>query len=105
MRQIEEAMRAAVEARFNWCCGNTQVKVNDNKVEVYLHGNLIYKKQERMARFTLVGWNSDVTRNRLRALGVSVRCRNKTPQMEVNGEWGAKAMKKVADIVRSEEIW
>ena len=81
------AMRAAVEARFNWHCGNTQVNVNDNKVEVYLHGNQIYKKQGRVASFTLAGWNSNTTRSRLRALGVSVKCRNYTPQMEVNGEY------------------
>lgn len=81
------AMRAAVEACFNLHCSNTQVNVNDNKVEVYFHGNLIYKKQGRVASFTLAGWNSNTTRSRLRALGVSVRCRNNTPQMEVNGKW------------------
>ena len=80
------AMRAAIEARINWRCSNTEVKVNDNKVEVYLHGNLIYKKQCGVASFTLAGWNSNTTRSRLRALGVSVRCRDYTPQMEVNGE-------------------
>ena len=87
MRRIEMAMCAAVEARFNWHCSNTQVKVNDNKVEVYLHGNLIYKKQGGVASFTLAGWNSNTTRSRLRALGVSVRCCDYTPQMEVDGEW------------------
>ena len=87
MRQIEKAMCAAVEARFNWYCSNTQVKVNDNKVEVYLHGNLIYKKQGGVASFTLAGWNSNTTRSRLRALGVSVRYYDHTPQMKVDGEW------------------
>ena len=81
------AMRAAVEARFNWNCSNTLVKVNGNAVEVYLQGNLIYKKQGRVASFTLAGWNSNTTRSRLRALGVSVRCYDYTPQMEVDGEW------------------
>ena len=87
MRRIEMAMRAAVEARFNWHCSNTQVNVNDNKVDVYLHGNLIYKKKARVASFTLAGWNSNTTRSRLRALGVSVRCCDYTPQMKVDGEW------------------
>ena len=87
MRQIEKAMCAAVEAHFNWHCSNTQVKVNGNEVEVYLHGNLICKKQGGVASFTLAGWNSNTTRSRLRALGVSVRCCDYTPQMEVNGEW------------------
>ena len=87
MRQIEKAMCAAVEARFNWACSNTHVKVNDNKVEVYLHGNLIYKKQGGVASFTLAGWNSNTTRSRLRALGVSVRYYDHPPQMKVDGEW------------------
>ena len=87
MRQIEKAMCAAVEARFNLACSNTKVKVNDNKVEVYLHGNLIYKRQGGGASFTLAGWNSNTTRSRLRALGVSVRCYDYTPQMKVDGEW------------------
>ena len=89
MRKIENGMCAAVEARFNWNCSNTQVQVNmnDNKVEVYLHGNLIYKKLEGVASFTLAGWNSNTTRSRLRALGVSVRCYDHTPQMKVDGEW------------------
>ena len=87
MRKIENGMCAAVEAHFNFACSNTQVKVNDNKVEVYLHGNLIYKKHGGVASFTLAGWNSNTTRSRLRALGVSVRCYDYTPQMKVNGKW------------------
>lgn len=88
MRQIERAMRAAVEARCNWHCSNTQVNVNGTAVEVYLHGNLIYiYKKQGGASFTLAGWNSNTTRSRLRALGVSVRCYDYTPQMEVDGEW------------------
>ena len=88
MRRIEMAMRAAVEARFNWNCSNTEVKVEGNNVKVYLHGNLIYKENiAGVASFTLAGWNSNTTRSRLRALGVSVRCCDYTPQMKVDGEW------------------
>lgn len=87
MRQIEKAMVAAVEARFNWRCSNTEVKVEGDNVKVYLHGNQIYEKAGKYAAFTLAGWNSNTTRSRLRALGVGVRCYNYAPQMEVNGEW------------------
>ena len=87
MRQIEKAMRAAVEARFNLRCSNTEVKVEDNNVKVYLHGNQIYEKSGKYAAFTLAGWNNNTTRSRLRTLGVGVRCYNDAPQMEVNGEW------------------
>lgn len=87
MRQIERAMRAAVEARFYWRCSNTEVKVEGDNVKVYLHGNQIYEKSGKYAAFTLAGWNSNTTRSRLRALGVGVRCYDYTPQMEVNGKW------------------
>ena len=86
MRQIERAMCAAVEAHQNWHLDNTEVKVEGDNVKVYLHGNLIYKKQGGVTSFTLAGWNSNTTRSRLRALSVSVRCRDNTPQMDVNGE-------------------
>lgn len=56
-------------------------------VKVYLHGNQIYEKAGKYVVFTLAGWNSNTTRSRLRALGVSVRCCDHTPQMKVNGEW------------------
>lgn len=88
MRNIENGMCAAVEARFNWHCSNTEVKVENGIVKVYLHGNLIYKENiAGVASFTLAGWNSNTTCSRLRALGVSVRCYDDTPQMEVDGEW------------------
>ena len=88
MRKIEKAMVAAVKARFNWRCSNTEVKVESGIVKVYLHGNLIYKENiAGVASFTLAGCNSNTKRSRLRALGVSVRCCDYTPQMEVDGKW------------------
>lgn len=88
MRQIEKAMCAAVKARFNWHCSNTEVKVEGNSVKVYLHGNLIYKENiAGVAAFTLAGWNSNTTRSRLKALGVHVRSKNFAPQVYKNGEW------------------
>ena len=87
MRKIENGMCAAVKAHQDWHLDNTEVKVKGDNVKVYLHGNLIYKKQGCVASFTLAGWNSNTTRSRLRTLGVGVRCYNDAPQMEVNGEW------------------
>lgn len=87
MRKIENGMCAAVKAHQDWHLDNTEVKVECDNVKVYLYGNLIYKKQGGVASFTLAGWNSNTTRRRLCALGVSVRCRDYTPQMDVDGEW------------------
>lgn len=77
MSKIEEAMRDAVKARTNWQSGNTSVVVSDggNWVKVMLHGNLIYADSQESGEcmFTLAGWNTNVTRSRLRALGIDVR--------------------------------
>lgn len=72
-------MCAAVEARRNWSCGNTRVQVRDggNWVKVFLFDNLIYTdcQESGERRFTLAGWNTTTTRNRLNALGVGVSTR------------------------------
>ena len=89
MRKIEKEMCNAVKAQRNFCVSNTQVicsRANNGgtKVKVYLHGNLIYEEYENLdgayeRYFTLAGWDTPTTRNRLRALGVGVRHINKRP--------------------------
>lgn len=78
MRKIEKEMLAAVCERRNWHCDNTQVIVSLDKshIEVYLHGNVIYSCDGEQEAFTLAGWDTDVTRNRLRALGVNLFRKN-----------------------------
>ena len=73
MRKIEEAMCEAVKTRTNWESGNTKVSCG-NFVKVYLHDNLIYREsvKEGFKEFTLAGWDTNTTRNRLRALDVDV---------------------------------
>ena len=79
MRKIEEAMCQAVKLYKYWKSGNTEVNVRIDAIgfehiEVRLHDNLIWKwnEAEDIAEFTLAGWNTMVTRNRLHALGVDV---------------------------------
>ena len=78
MRKIDEMMLNAVKEHRNWKNGNTEVKVYKiggfMHIRVYLHDNLIWKwnEAEDIAEFTLAGWNTMVTRNRLNALGVDV---------------------------------
>ena len=89
MRKIEEAMCAAVKERKNWELSNTRVQVCKDKtsvrVSVYLFDNRIYEHVSdtstgySMKTFTLAGWDTITTRNRLRALGVGVHRLNKKP--------------------------
>ena len=78
MRKIDREMLAAVCERENWKCSNTQVVVSSDKniVKVFLHDNLIYECKGVEEAFTLAGWDTDVTRNRLRALGVNLFRKN-----------------------------
>lgn len=73
MRKIEEQMAAAVKAGRNWSSGNTQVLVSGSLTEVYLHSNLIARRDSADAQnpawqFRLAGWNTPTTRSRLNAL-------------------------------------
>lgn len=96
MRSIDKEMLAAVCRRENWKCGNTQVEVSSDKniVKVFLHDNLIYKCVGIEESFTLAGWDTNVTRNRLRALGVNLfrkngkvyasKCKSGAKAIEIN---------------------
>jgi hypothetical protein len=78
MRQIEKDMLAAIKAGREFKQANTQVHHAGPIVEVYLHGNLIARRDTADAqapewRFNLQGWNTPTTRSRLNALGAGVR--------------------------------
>lgn len=88
MRQIEERMVNAVNNYRNFSCSNTVVNVSKENgctvIRVYLHNNCIFEKAQNLdglfvRSFTLAGWNTNVTRSRLRALGVDVYQKNYTP--------------------------
>lgn len=73
MSKINEMVADAVRSRRSYFkCGNTEVMCDKNSIRVYLHDNLIYKRENGKIMFTLAGWNTRVTRNRLAALGVDV---------------------------------
>lgn len=69
MRDIDARTRACVNYFESGCFGNTMVVASENKgiVSVYLHTNFIYERGRDYEVFTLHGWNTNVTRNRLNA--------------------------------------
>ena len=83
MRNIERNVVTAVRNCLNYKSGNTRVEVVNNEgvknVFVYLFGKLIYKIVNGDEFFTLAGWNTQTTRNRLHALGVDVNQKNFAP--------------------------
>jgi len=72
MREIDKQIATAVEKKKPTCYGNTCVTIERGDVYVYLHGHLIYKDVKGVKSFTLAGWDTDVTRNRLNALGCDI---------------------------------
>lgn len=76
MRKIEKEMLAAVCECRNWSSGNTAVVTDKDYVQVILHGSIIYKCKGVEESFTLAGYDTEVTRNRLRALGVNLFRKN-----------------------------
>lgn len=68
----------------------TEVKVTGNYVRLYLYGNEIARRNiyddVNNFLFTLSGWNTRTTRERLSALGVTIRTRKRKPYIQVNNK-------------------
>ena len=60
---------------------NTRIEVTENLVGLYLFDNLIALKDRETneIKFTLAGWNSVTTRERLQAIGVQISSKQWTP--------------------------
>ena len=81
MRKITAKIAQAFENDKPCTSGNTAVKYSssDNCLGIYLHGNRIAWKDKGKVYFTLCGWNTITTRERLKAAGISVYVRNYIP--------------------------
>lgn len=79
MRQIEKNMVNAVNGRYNFKSGNTQVEIFDEDTLVLLHENHIFCIVDGIKYFSLAGWNTNTTRSRLNALGVEIHNKKGVP--------------------------
>lgn len=75
-RQINSEIQNAVANAYNYSKGNTAVIVKNGTVGVLLHGNVIYKRRGSKEMFTLAGFETTVTKNRLRAIGIELESKN-----------------------------
>ena len=75
-RKISELACRAFYNREKFKLSNTEVTVSDNVVKLRLWGNTIAKISENEIWFTLAGWDTVTTFDRLRAVGVPLRKRN-----------------------------
>ena len=90
MRNLEENMVYAIRSGEGFTQGNTAVLWNETGKAFYVavHGNTIARGEEsmngygfRITAINLCGWNTSITRNRLRALGVPVTTKNGIPYL------------------------
>lgn len=99
MRKIDRETLKAVAHWKNYKSGNTEVRVNNlpevgRACAVLLHDNVIYMKikcenGKEMQLFTLAGWNTQTTRNRLNSLGITIKLKKGVPfwdNMEISAE-------------------
>lgn len=77
-RQISKMATNAFYSAQNFTLSNTAVRNYDNYVGLYLWGNRIasYNKTDKRVWFSLCGYNTQTTRERLRALGIDIRTKN-----------------------------
>ena len=81
MRKITEETRYYFNNNIERKLGNTRVETFAHYTYIYLFDNLIAKKDNKTGevKFTLAGWNSVTTRERLQAIGVQVSSRQWVP--------------------------
>lgn len=75
-REVDRVIGSAFQNGENIGMGNTTVTNNGNTTKVYLHGYLICVRKGGVVRFTFAGYDTNVTRNRLRSLGIDIERKN-----------------------------
>lgn len=77
-RKISQKATNAFYRGENFTESNTAVRDFGTYVGLYLWGNRIasYEKTTKRVWFSLCGYNTNTTRERLRALGIDIRTRN-----------------------------
>ena len=68
MRKIERQMNAAITAKVDWKCDNTEVHFCDGVSFVFLHGNKIAEVGDNFLRLFDGGWQTTTTKSRLNAI-------------------------------------
>jgi len=96
-RKITQKARDAWVSCTSAKLGNTRVRgteelrlysTNPNKRELYLYGyRIAWQDSDGRVFFSLCGWNTTTTRERLSAIGVQVKTKLGTPYMLRGGEW------------------
>jgi hypothetical protein len=76
MRKITKQVAEAFERNRSLKVGNSEVKSSLLGAELYLHGNKIAWMSGTCVLFSLCGYNTPTTRERLQAAGVRVAQRN-----------------------------
>lgn len=77
MRNIIKLAVSAFYKRENFSQSNTTVKVEADKVTMFLHGNPIAIQYDDCLVISTCGWNSNTTKERLNGLnGVNVTTKN-----------------------------
>lgn len=68
MRKITIEAAAHFEAGMTYGKSNTTVKVEGDRVEMFLHGNLIARREKGTLQITMAGWETPTTRERLNGI-------------------------------------
>ena len=72
MRKITKMIGEAFRNGKSMVSGNSCVVVDSDSTMIVLHGNRIVLKNSEGLFFSLCGWNTPTTRERLQAAGISI---------------------------------
>lgn len=77
MRKVTQKAVKSFRNSENFKQGNTRVETFGNETRLYLHNNLIAKRNSKGLFITNAGWQSNTTKERLNALpNVSIHQKN-----------------------------
>lgn len=93
MRKVTQKAVQSFRNNVNFKQGNTKVERLGNETRLYLHNNLIAKRNPKGLFITNAGWQSNTTKERLNALP-NVSIQQKNWQWYLNGkEWNGELTK------------
>lgn len=93
MRKVTQKAVQCFRNNVNFKQGNTKVERLGNETRLYLHNNLIAKRNPKGLYITNAGWQSNTTKERLNALP-NVSIHQKNWEWYLNGKkWNGKLTK------------
>lgn len=87
MRKIDRLASSAFLNKRRFKLNNTEVRIENNEANMYLHDNLIARTEKGKTYINHCGWRTLTTKSRLNSLGANIRMCKGTFIVNEQFEW------------------